>query len=271
MSSGQAYVGTAKRTFSHAVVHLLETSYRLLGSRRVLELIAQDVKTLAEQFFPAPERLRSGWMVFTGVKATGPKARPAQSAADHELLTLAWPVLVPEDFQALATMPKGLAGKRVRQALLQRRITRIVEYGWQHPDGPVLLTLADLGAMLNLQTPRVSQLLKAARKATGKPLLTKGYYFDQGMRPTHKDAIIALYESGLDEADIARQTQHDSVSVGKYIRDYERVKRLLKEQYSIERIVYFTELQPNVVKAYVGMTFHHHPDLAAESVSLAQI
>ena len=43
MSSGQAYVGTAKRTFSHAVVHLLEASYRLLGSRRVLELIAQDV------------------------------------------------------------------------------------------------------------------------------------------------------------------------------------------------------------------------------------
>ena len=186
-------------------------------------------------------------------------------------MTLAWPVLVPEDLRALATMPKGRAGKQARQALLHRRVARIVEYGWQHPQGPVLLTLADLGAMLNLQTPRVSLLLKAARKATGKPLLTKGYYFDQGMRPTHKDAIIALYESGMDEADIARQTQHDSVSVGKYIRDYERVKRLLKEQYSIERIVYFTELLPNVVKAYVGMTFHYHPDLAAHSVSLTQI
>ena len=47
MTSHQAYVGTAQRTFSKAVVHLLKTSYRLLGSGRVLELIAHDVKELA--------------------------------------------------------------------------------------------------------------------------------------------------------------------------------------------------------------------------------
>ena len=82
--------------------------------------------------------------------------------------------------------------------------------------------------MLNLSTVQVSQLLKAARQATGKPLLTKGYYFDQGMRPTHKHEIIALYEAGLDEADIARQSQHEPSSVGGYIRDYERVKLLLR-------------------------------------------
>jgi hypothetical protein len=81
--SSQAYVGTAKRTFAQAVIHLLETSYRLLGSDRVLELIAEDVKALAEQFFPAQERLRSGWMVFTGVKASGQKAHPGQSAATN--------------------------------------------------------------------------------------------------------------------------------------------------------------------------------------------
>ena len=54
MTSRQAYVGTAQRTFSKAVVHLLETSYRLLGSGRVLELIAQDVKALA----PKPTQAR---------------------------------------------------------------------------------------------------------------------------------------------------------------------------------------------------------------------
>ena len=62
MTNRQAYVGTAQRTFGQAVVHLLETSYRLLGSGRVLELIAHDVKDLAEQFYPLPERLQSGWM-----------------------------------------------------------------------------------------------------------------------------------------------------------------------------------------------------------------
>ena len=270
MSGGQAYVGTARRTFQQALVHLLETSYALLGSGRVLELIATDVKVLAEQFYPLPERMQPGWMVFTGVKAAGHKAHPGQSAADYELLTLAWPVLLTEDLEALAKMPTGTAGKEARQTLLQKRIGRIVEYGWQHPDGPVLLTLADLGAMLNLSTPQVSQALAAVRQATGKPLLTKGYYFDQGVRPTHKHEIIALYEAGLDEADIARQSQHDLSSVGKYIRDYERVKKLLKNQFSIERIVYITEMQPNVVKAYAGMVYQSHPDLDPEQVSPAQ-
>ena len=181
MTYSEAYVGTAQRTFSRAIVHLLETSYGLLGSRRVLDLIAQDIKALTEQFYPAPERLQSGWMVFTGVKTSGQKAHPGQSGADHELVTLAWPILLAEDLDTLVSMPKGKAGRQARQSLLQKRIARIVEYGWQHPDGPVLLTLADLSAMLSLDTPSVSDLLKAARKATGKPLLTKGYYFDQGV------------------------------------------------------------------------------------------
>jgi hypothetical protein len=226
MTSSQAYVGTAKRTFNQAIVHLLETNYRLLGSRRVLELIAADIEALVDQFHPVPKRLRSGWMVFTGEKT--------------------------------------------RQALLQKRLARIVEYGWQHPAGPVVLTLADLASMLNMSTVEISQLLKAARKATGKPLLTKGHYFDQGMRPTHKHQIIALYEAGLDEIDIARQSQHHQDSVGKYIRDYERVKLLLKKGISPKRIEYITQLQPSVVKAYIAMVNEQHPDLMPEPMSPAQ-
>jgi len=270
MTSSQAYVGTAQRTFANAITHLLRTHYRLLGSDRVLELIAQDVTALAEQFYPQPEHLKSGWMVFTGVKATGHKAHPGRSAADHELVTLAWPVLLDEDLESLANRPPGRSRRQSKKAWLQKRLARIVEYGFQHSQGPVLLTLADLAAMLSLDTVKVSQLLKAARQATGKPLLTKGYYFDQGMRPTHKDQIIALYEAGLDEADIARQSQHEPSSVGKYIRDYERVKLLLKNQESMERIVYLTGMQPNVVKAYAGMVYQYHPELAPEQVSPAQ-
>ena len=270
-SSSQAYVGTAKRTFGQAIVHLLESQYAVLGSRGVLELIARDVKDLAEQFFPEQQHLRSGWMVFTGVKATGRKAYPGQSGAEHQLVTLAWPVLTADDLQALSTAPAGPAGRETRQTLLRTRVTRIVEYGLTHSKGPVLLTLADLGAMLGLTTVQVSQLLKAARKATGKPLPTKGYYFDQGMRPTHKRPIIALYEAGLDEADIAQRTGHESKSVGHYIRDYERVKLLLKTRTPSDRITYLTGLQPNVVRAYTDMAYSYHPDLVSgQDVSPAQ-
>nr|NIO67961.1 DUF1670 domain-containing protein [Anaerolineae bacterium] len=56
------------------------------------------------------------------------------------------------------------------------------------------------------------------------------------MRPTQKDEIIVLYEAGLDEANIARQTGHAQVIVGQYIREYERVKLLLTHQMPVERI-----------------------------------
>jgi len=37
--SSRAYIGTAKRTFQQAVLHLLESGYGLLGSQRVLTLL----------------------------------------------------------------------------------------------------------------------------------------------------------------------------------------------------------------------------------------
>jgi integrase len=268
--SAQEYVGTAQRTFKAAVVHLLETDYGLLGSRRVLDLLARDLETLVEQFYPVPDHIATGWMVFTGTKASGNKAHPGKSAADYELVTLAWPVLLAEDLQRLGTLPKGREGARARAALLQKRLVRIVQYGWQHPAGPVLLTLADLAAMLSLSPTRVSELLTEARRTTGKPLLTKGYYFDQGMRPTHKNEIIALYEAGLDEADIARQTGHAQVSTGQYIRGYERVKLLLAHQTPAERIPQLIGMQPNVAKAYVGLVYQYHPDLMPEEMSPQQ-
>jgi hypothetical protein len=265
--SSRAYVGTAKRTFQQAVLHMLESDYGLLGSQRVLALLASDLQQLVDQFYPPPERLSSGWMVFTGTKASGSKAYPGQSAGDHELVTSAWPVLLREDLQQLTTLPKGKERAKARREWFQQRLVRIIEYGWQHPKGPVLLTLADLSAMLGLTTVQVSKLLTEARRTTGKPLLTKGYYFDQGMRPTHKAEIIALYEAGLDEADIARQTGHAPASVGRYIRDYERVKLLLIHRTPVEHIGHLLQMQPNVVQAYLDLVYQYHPDLRPEKVS----
>jgi hypothetical protein len=256
--TNQSYVGTAERTFPQALVHLLETQYGVLGSRRVLEMVAQDVQQLVEQFYPAPERLSPGWMVFTGTRASGPKAHPGQKVGEHELVTIAWPVLLPEDAEFLANRDEKI---EVRREWLRRRLVRIVEYGTQQPGGPVLLTNADLSCMLGARLSEISRLLNEARETTGKPLLTKGYYFDQGAQPSHKNEIIELYEAGLDETEVARQSGHAQQSVGRYIRDYERVKLLLKHGTPVEQIAPLISLQPTVVKAYVILVAKFHPQL----------
>ena len=115
--------------------------------------------------------------------------------------------------------------------------------------------------MLGRTNSQISNLLKELRQETGKTLITKGYYFDQGVRPTHKAEIVALYEQGMDEADIARHSNHAQSSVGRYLRDYERVKLLLSHDMEVDEIGPMTGLQPTVVAAYVKLVEKYHPDL----------
>jgi len=228
--TGEAYIGTTKRSFNAAIYHLLENNYQILGSRRILEMLAADLTNLVDEFFPSQERVPAGWMVFVGTKAVGGKQQLFQEAANFELVTIEWPVLLPEDYPLLL---EGVLEKKnhpQRKQWFQDRLVRIIEYGLKHKDGPVLLTLADLACMLGITTVEVSNYLIKARESTNKTLLTKGYYFDQGMKPTHKAEIVSLYEAGFDERVIAQKTNHDPSSVGNYLRSYERVKMMVSKR-----------------------------------------
>ncbi len=251
------YAGPQQRTFRHAVVHLLENEYRVLGSERILQMLAEDMQKLVDEFYPQPDHLAAGWMVYTGTRASGKKAHPGQGAADHELVTLAWPVLLPEDVEGLANGNK----RKGQHAWWQKRLIRILEHGYAQPAGEVLLSTADLACMLGLSMAQISTLLEEARQETGKSLITKGYYFDQGVKPTHKAEIIAVYEAGLDEAAIAVKTGHAQDSVGQYIRDYERVKLMVKNKISVEAIPVMIGMPPSLVNAYVKLIAEHHPEL----------
>ncbi len=267
MSSGRAYHGCTQRTFKQALIGMLEKDYGLLGSRRVLELLATDVEALAKQFYPQPEYLANGWLVFTGTLATDTKVHPGYRAGEHELVTISWPLITSEDIETLSNLPTGEAGRKAKRKLYKQRLLRLVEHGLNHSEGLVLLTLADLSLMTGLSTVKVSKYLSELREETRKPLPTKGYHFDQGMRPTHKREVIALYEAGVDEADIARRTGHSQSSVGHYIRDYERVKLLLSHGTPPEQIPTVTMMQFNVVRAYVELINEYHPCLGSDDIN----
>lgn len=256
--SSQAYVGTQQRTFQSAFIHEMEQNYGFLKSKRMLTLLAEDIQRLVEEFFPTPAHLRPGWLLFTGTKADGRKAFPGQSATDLTAVTIEWPLLTQDDLDWMAAQPDT---KPMRRHLLIQRVIRLIEYGQAHAQGPVLLTVADLSLLLGLTTVQVSQLLQEARIHSGKPLHTKGYYFDQGLRPSHKAEIVALYEDGMDEADIARHSQHAQSSVGRYLRDYDRVKELLIAHIPVVDIPRLLGLQPSVVDAYVALLQLHKPAL----------
>jgi hypothetical protein len=253
-----AYVGATQRNFQQALIHCLESDYALMGSRKILELMTSDIQQLVDQFYPPSGHLSNGWMFYTGTKATSQKPYPGMRAGEFELVTIPWPILILDDMVALNQLSEAKAD---RQPWWIKRLVRIIEHGLNHEKGPVLLTLADLGLMVGLTARDVSALLKIARQQTGKPLTTKGQYFDIGMKPTHKCEIIELYEQGCDEVAIARKSGHDQTSVGRYIRDYERVKEAVQNSMPFQSIPRLLDLLPSVVEDYTEMVYKYYPDI----------
>lgn len=256
--SNQAYVGSAKRTFQQAFIYEMEKNYGFLNSQGMLKYLAQDIQVLVDQFYQPPDRVTAGWMLFPGTKVDGTKAFPGQSASEHTTVNIPWPVVMPDDIRTMATRP---GSKEKYDTLLKNKLIRIIEHGLTYSDEPITLTQADLALMLNTTHELVCKLLHEARLDSGKPLPTKGHFFDQGLKPTHKAEIIQLYEQGVDEADIAYQTQHSSTSVGNYIRGYERVMALVKRSTPFQDIVYFLDMQPNLVRQYLNLLRIHQESL----------
>ena len=131
--------------------------------------------------------------------------------------------------------------------------------------------LADLGLMTGISPQTITKYLRDLRKETGKSLPTKGHYFDQGRYPSHKNIIIELYESGLDERDVALRSEHSPQSVGRYIRDYERVKLLLKNGTPQNQVPILINRQNSVVEAHVELLEKYHPNLFLAHKSLEAV
>ncbi|MFN8458257.1 MAG: hypothetical protein U0401_27000 [Anaerolineae bacterium] len=102
--------------------------------------------------------------LYRNPELTAIKPIPATRQPIDELVTLAWP-LFPEDCQQLTNQPRVIT---LASSGFQQRLIRPIEYGWNHPDGPKFLTVADLVAMLGLTTVQVSLWLKQARQTTAR-------------------------------------------------------------------------------------------------------
>jgi hypothetical protein len=258
MSRINPYASIEKRTFQAALIHLLETEYRIVGSHRILRVMAEDIEALVETFYPRTERLSSGQLVWTCTGDEGQKAQPGKPTEAYKTATVILPLIGPPEIQErLTRCGKGQGKARLRERhkrQIQRIVTAAAEQGG-------LLTLAELSVILGLSYEAVRGCVQEIEVETGKPVLLKGYKMDQGSRPTHKGAIIALSEQGLQPPDIAHESGHNLKSVERYLKDYERVCMLLKQGLKVEAISAIIGLGKHVVQEYVAQAQVYHPEL----------
>jgi hypothetical protein len=191
MSQVNIYASIEKRNFRTAFIYLLETQYNLLFSRRILNILAEDVEELLAEFYPKTERVSSGQLIWTCTGDDGQKAQPGKPAESYKTTTVVLPLIEPEDIQAqLEPLGKG-KGKNRQQARHKRQIERMVKSAFEQGG---LLTQAELSMILGLSSAAVRNYVREIETETGTPLPLKGYKMDQGSRPTHKGAA---YETGF--------------------------------------------------------------------------
>ncbi len=256
MSQVNIYASIEKRNFQTALIYLLETEYGLLFSRRILNILAEDVAGLVAKFYPKTERVSSGQLIWTCTGDDGQKAQPGKPVESYKTTTVVLPLIEPEDIQKQLE-PVG-KGKSRQQARHKRQIERIVNSAFAQGG---LLTQAELSMILGISSVAVRKYVREIETETNKPLPLKGYKMDQGSRPTHKGEIIRLSEQGMEPPDIARQTHHSLKSVERYLKDYERVRMLLKQKLSIEEISAMIDRGQSVIKEYIAQAQLFHPDL----------
>jgi hypothetical protein len=258
MSRINPYASIAKRTFQAALIHLLETEYRIVGSHRILRVMAEDVEALVEEFYPQTERVHSGQLVWTCTGDEGQKAQPGKPTEAYKTVTVVLPLIEKDEIEERTQRCGKARGKARQRERWKRQIRRVVTAAVEQGG---LLTLAELSVILGVSYEVVRGCAQEIETETGKPLPLKGYKMDQGSRPTHKGAIIALYEQGMEPPDIAHESGHNLKSVERYLKDYERVRMLLKEKLNIEAISAIIGRGKSVVQEYVAQAQIYHPEL----------
>ncbi len=262
--STNRYHAVAQHTFRQAIIHLLENEYKLLGSHRVIQMIADDIAELQAEYYRDADKVPPGHIVWQGTLDTGHKPVVGRRAEDEPTVTAVLPLITDNDIAERAQgCPSGKHGATWGRDRSIRRMVRLAKAAVNSPEGRQVLSQADLALLLNRSIGTIKQYTQEHFERTGELLPIKGNVLDTGGRTTHKGQILRLYEQGMAPPDIARATNHSLTAVDRYIRDYERVKVLLYKGLTLGEIGHAIGRGKRTVIEYRDIVLEFHADLVS--------
>jgi len=242
-----------RKTFRKAVIELLESEYKLVGSHKVIELIADDINQLRHKYSPRntkyDKKLGNLSWVTTSDKNDKPSLGQKIEEYKHEVMEL--PYITEEDIEL----------KRKKVSKTEHDLIRIERLTKSAKEKGGLLTVEELAAILNRSAATISKRIQEYHEQNDDILPLKGYVLDMGRGTTHKRKILNLYEKGVQPPDIARKTEHDLESVDRYIKDYERIKFLVRRGINKIQIQHLTGRGSSVITQYIDIIGKYHPDI----------
>jgi len=255
------YESINKRNFRSAIINLLENEYKILGSRKIIEMLADDLEDLHREYYPKQEQVGFGEIVFTTTKDDGQRQSYGKKAEDYGTVTVVLPLITKEDVERRIYYKKGdrNSNYRHREARDIETMVKLLKSAKQQGG---LLSGAELSMLMNRSLTSIRKYLDAYTKKTKEILPLKGYVLDQGSLPTHKGIVISLYEQGESPADIVLNTKHSQDAVDRYIKQYDQIKKLIRKGMDEVAIKEITGRSMKVVREYIKL----YKDLNPEEV-----
>lgn len=258
------YESITKRDFRSALINLLESEYKILGSRRVIDMLADDIENLHREYYPRQSEVGFGEIVLRTTKDDGQRQSYGKKAEDYASVTVVLPLITKEDVERRIFYKKGDRNSNYehREARDIETMVRLLKEAKRQGG---LLSGAELSMLMNRSLSTIRKYLDAYLKKTGEILPLKGYVLDQGSLPTHKGIIISLYEQGISPADIVLKTGHSQNAVDRYIKHYTQIKKLLMRGMNESAIKEITGRTMKVVKEYLKLYHDLNPKKALKT------
>jgi len=91
------FASIPKRNFKNAIIKLLEDEYKMVGSHKVIHMIATDIEALHKEFYPGSEKDGIGTITWRTTKVTSSKPSYGKKVEDYDVVTVKLPLIRDED------------------------------------------------------------------------------------------------------------------------------------------------------------------------------
>jgi hypothetical protein len=236
-SSVKHYNSAHDRFLKPAIVNFFEREFCGMFGPVVRENIADALIDLFNSLCPESSRLKPGQIIWN---ALDKRTRADSEKRRYKPVILS---LVTDD--EVSMFEKGASVSNTRKNVMARMIREAYQQG-------AVLSTRDLSLLLVSHAAHLSQLRIEYEKEHKTILPHTGVIHDMGTTLTHKRIII--YKHVVEKKDpsiVARETNHSQPAVDKYLKDFNRIKTLVKDNKDINFIHHTTNIARPVIKQYL--------------------
>lgn len=244
MKEKTTYKSLKYKSFRQALIQMLERDFGLIGSGKVLELLADNVMALIVQYMP--ERTLSGKTVISAISKDAPKGHHRGVKG------------LPQVPVALDVYTDDIV-KRYgnNDGVYDIKRDYVIHLFKQAYEQGGVLGSTDVAVMAKISASTASKYVRNYMDEHDEIVPTRGFIHDIGPSISHKGIIVGKFLQGVLQNQIAKETNHSVEAVDRYIRDYERIKICIKQGMDNAATARATGLSKMLVEKYEELYKHY--------------